>query len=304
MTSKKKIVNPAHYKAEFLKVFTQLTLKHTFAEVWADFTELAAIAIHQSVYFNPAWMPQGQGLEEKMLPIDETFTKLEDRYKAIAPKYGSEGMALMSKLYVIAEKAVREHRIDFLGPLYEELDMGGSAQRGSRGEFFTPAAISQMMAQITLIDVDKILAEKGFLTLQEPAVGPGGMVIAVANQLAALGHNPHEELFVEAIDVNRTLFHVAYFQISAMDIPGRIWCGNTLTLEMQEWRETPHYKLSRYVWEKDPCFQMLKFIREMDVQVADGENCESENTEALEGEESADPSMPVIDDKYGQLRLF
>ena len=53
---------------------------------------------------------------------------------------------------------------------------------------------------------------------------------------------------------------------------------------------------------------MLKFIREMDAQVTDGEDCESEDTGFLEDKESTVPPMPilmpVIEDKHGQLRLF
>lgn len=288
-------------KAGFKEVFQQLTHAHNFAEVWADFAELGAICIHNSAYFNPAWMPAE--LEEKalLLPIDQVFQSLEERYLSLVPKYGKDGMKLMSGLYAYTEHAVRTHRADFLGPLYEELDLSGSAQRSKRGEFFTPLTIAQLMARLTLSHVGSIIEEKGYVTLHDPCVGAAGMVIAAVEQLAALGYDPRQMLLVEAIDVNKTFFNIAYLQLSALDIPACVWWGNTLSLEMHEYRETPQLKLSRFYWEKRPKFQMLKFIKTVDAQMRSDPAANAQPE--LEASDVADSPVPEMD-KSGQFRLF
>ena len=288
-------------KAGFKEVFQQLTHSHNFAEVWADFAELGAICIHQSAYFNPEWMPPELKEKALLLPIDEVFQALEERYLSLVPKYGKDGMTSISHLYAYTEYAVRTYRVDFLGPLYEELDLSGSAQRSKRGEFFTPLTIAQLMARLTLSEVGSIIEEKGYVTLQDPCVGAAGMVIAAAEQLASLGYDPRAMLLVEAIDVNKTFFNVAYLQLSALDIPARVWCGNTLSLQMQEYRETPQLKLSRFYWEQRPEFQMLKFIKTIDTQMASHQ--EAIVQPELEASNSESSVVPDIDPS-GQFRLF
>lgn len=294
-----KVWTPAECKSRFKDVFQKLTRQHNFAEVWADFVELGAICMHQSAYFNPDWMPAE--LEDKALPIDNAFRSLEERYLSFVPKYGKEGMTLMSRLYACTEYAVKTHRIDFLGFLYEQLDLSGNAQRGSRGEFFTPSPIAQLMAQLTLTNVEQIVENKGYVTLQEPCVGAGGMVIAAANQLESLGYDPRQMLLVDGIDVNKTFFNIAYLQLSAMDIPARLWWGNTLSLKMNECRETPQLKLSRFYWEKRPEFQMLKFLRSLEAE----QNTHKEVTKKSEPAASDVVDTPMPDmEKGGQFRLF
>lgn len=305
MSKKDKLQTPERCTANFKEVFRRLTQQHGFSEVWADFVEIAAICIHQQAYFNPDWMPAE--LEAHTLPIDDEFRRLEERYMSFVPKYGSEGMTLLSHLYGISEYAVRTHRIDFLGPLYESLDLSGASQRGSRGEFFTPASISQLMASMTLANVEELMeANGGYIRLSEPCVGAGGMVVAVANQLVELGHNPSEMLMVEAIDVNRTFFNIAYFQLSALDLCGRVWCGNTLSLEISEYRETPHLKLSRHHWNQRPEFKMLKFLREIESQTQQVlqtlEKAQSASSAA--GSDDSWNPMPSEIEGSGQLRLF
>ena len=55
------------------------------------------------------------------------------------------------------------------------------------GQFFTPYDVSRMMAEMTFDTVDEIIAEQGFVTVQEPACGAGGMIIAAADVIDAQG---------------------------------------------------------------------------------------------------------------------
>ena len=264
---KKRLSSISELKAEFRGVLKQLTNRYSYGEVWADFAEIVAIVVHQSAFMNP-FIEQAfeQGIVsedhvEKLraitIPRDERWQRLEDRYMTYVPKYGAEGLNLITQLYSITSQAVEGHRCDFLGPLYMELDLSGSEQRSKRGEFFTPPALSHLMAAMQMFDISEVLERQGYVTLQEPTCGAGGMPIAFAEELEKAGHDPREVLFVEAMDINRTFWNMCYIQLSMLDIPARLWCGDTLLLEFQEMRETPQLMLSRYHWEKNPGFHML-----------------------------------------------
>lgn len=304
-------------KAGFKEVFTTLTRKHSYAEAWADFTTLGAICAHQTAYFNPALVPPGMEehpdiikARESLMPIDEDWQALEDRYMSFVPKYGKEGMTLISHLYGYTDYALNVFGDDFLGPLYEELDLSGSSQRGSRGEFFTPASVAKMMAQMSLGDVEDIIDSKGFVTVSEPCCGAGGMVIAFAHALKQLGHNPQEVMYVEAIDVNQTFFNIAYMQFALLGLVCRVWHGNTLSLEMTELRETPHLKLSRYHWEKRPAFHLLRFLKQMesDIGEAASEATTTDNDAPFSTPAKSEEAMPMPtqfgQDGDGQFKLF
>lgn len=261
-------------KQLFQEEFEKLTQSSSFAEVWADFAEIGAICAHQTAYFNPAMIPSGMEdhpdiikARDSLMPIDDDWQSLENRYMTFVPKYEKEGMNLMSRLYAYTHYAVTTFRVDFLGSLQQEFDLSGSAQKNKRGEFFTPTHVAEMIAQISLKDAKDIIERKGFITVSEPCCGAGGMVIAFANTLKELGYNPQEILYVDATDVNKTFFNLAYLQLSMLDIPARIRCGDTLLLTQDEFRDTPQLKVSRYHWENRLEFQLLKLLRDLDTKV-------------------------------------
>jgi type I restriction-modification system DNA methylase subunit len=98
-----------------------------------------------------------------------------------------------------------------------------------------------MMAEMQLSDASEFIADKGFITLSEPACGAGGMVLAAADVLAAQGHDVGQVLFVDATDISNTAFQMAYIQISLRGIAAEIHRGNTLSLEMFEHARTPAF---------------------------------------------------------------
>lgn len=272
---KKRLPIIQELKAEFKGVLNQLTFRHSYSEVWADFTEIAAIVVHQSAFMNPAVeeaFEQGLVSEEHVeqlrattMPRDERWQRLEDKYMTYVPKYGADGMKLMTQLYAITSMAVEGHRCDFMGPLYMELDLSGSEQRGKRGEFFTPASLSDMMAYIQTLNIAEVLATQGYVRVQEPTCGAGGMLISFAAQMEQAGHDPRQLMYVEAVDINRTFFNMCYLQLSLLDIPARVWCGDSLLMRFDEMRETPQLMLSRYHWSKNPAFRMLQALRELEL---------------------------------------
>jgi hypothetical protein len=99
------------------------------------------------------------------------------------------------------------------------------------GQFFTPYDVARMLAMMSLQDAGAIIGQNGFLTLQEPASGAGGMVLAAADVLAQQGFDPGLHMLVNAIDLSPLCFHMTFLQLSLRGIPALVEHGNTLSGE-------------------------------------------------------------------------
>lgn len=78
--------------------------------------------------------------------------------------------------------ALEERPQDILGMTFHALESHNKA----RGRFFTPYSICQLMARIIAgsgDDMQKAFAERGFMIAQEPAVGSGAMIVALAEAI-------------------------------------------------------------------------------------------------------------------------
>jgi len=119
---------------------------------------------------------------------------------------------------------------DVLGRTFHDLELHNKYA----GQFFTPYDVCRMMAKMTLSDREDIearIAERGFVTACEPAVGSGAMVIALAQEMKEVSINYQQNLHVTAVDVDPKCVHMAYLQMSLLHIPAVIVHGNSLSLE-------------------------------------------------------------------------
>lgn len=237
-------------KRDFRQRFDKLCDHRSDYTVFQDWVEVAAISLHQA--------PCNQGI----LPKDAKYEKIEARYMSFVPKYDREGLTVFSELWGIVQMALSETRSDFLGELYEELELTGSKEKQQRGEFFTPRHLSTLMATLSLDQefIERAIAEKGYLSIAEPACGFGGMVIEACQRIEALGFEPSQMVFVEATDINRTCFHATYLQLSLLGIPALVKHGNTLLDEMWEVWPTPILQLSLRHREIDPMLRMVAMM--------------------------------------------
>ena len=108
------------------------------------------------------------------------------------------------------------------------------------------------MAKMVLGDKESLaakIAERGFVTAQEPACGSGAMVIALAHEMKAAGINYQRHLHVTAVDVDPKCVHMAYVQFSLMHIPAVIIHGNSLSLEEFGRWYTPAHILDGWDWK-------------------------------------------------------
>lgn len=223
------MMDRAAYSKEFRKLFDRLCRRHSWHGAFRDFIEIAACTVHQQPY------------HEGALAKDAEFERIEQVYMATIKKYEREELDQIAALFALSVLALRESPQDFIGQQYMELEVHNK----HNGEFFTPAHVSRMMAQMSMVSVDDIIREKGLVTIQEPACGAGVMLIEAANVIREEGFDPRQVMWFQAMDINRTCFNMAYFQLSALELVGEVLHGDTLRFEWWERRETPMWKIIR-----------------------------------------------------------
>jgi len=203
-------------RKDFFTTFRSLAPhKHRY-DVFKDFVTMTACSLHNAICPN-------QAREDEYLAIINAYNK-EDRMAF--PK-------LMAKLVEILEPEPR----DILGPLYMELEISSKDQ----GQFFTPPELSDLMAQMT-VAVKPSDFETGFINLSEPACGAGGMVLSVVKMMTRNRIIPSDNLWVQAIDIDRLAALMCFVQLSLWHVPAQIIVGDTLRWQHREvWHTPAHY---------------------------------------------------------------
>lgn len=181
-------------------------------DVFGDFVEVAALALANAV--PGAFRPER-----------------EEQYHRTMARYDDAERALFPRMFAELVNGLSDETSDLLGTVFGELDLGNAA----RGQFFTPYHVCRLMADLTIDEkVEAEVARKGFITVQEPAVGAGAMIIAMAEAMRARGMEPQRCLHVTAVDVDPRAAHMAFVQLCLLHIPAVVVVGNTLTLETRE----------------------------------------------------------------------
>jgi hypothetical protein len=147
--------------------------------------------------------------------------------------------------------ALEEEPCDILGRAFHDLELHNKWS----GQFFSPYPVCRMIAKMTLFDEADIrarIAERGFVTAQEPACGSGAMVIALAQGMKDLGINYQQHLHVTAVDIDRKCVHMAYLQFALLHIPAVIVHGNSLSLEEYGCWYTPAHMLNGWTSKLRP----------------------------------------------------
>jgi len=224
--------SPAEHRKNLIRLLHANSHRHQLRDVFADFCELGALAISNSV----DWTQRNVR---------------EERYLRIIKKYEPSEAHRFPEMLAELTMAMEYGHDDVLGQVFGELEMGNDA----RGQYFTPYEVCQVMASLT-IGGDRYLAERlaerGFVTVNEPACGAGAMAIAFAEALTEKGFNSQRCLHITAQDIDSRAIHMAYLQLSLLHIPATLILGNTIMREESELWYTPahilggwSYKLSK-----------------------------------------------------------
>ncbi len=208
-------------RRDFIKLFQTLSPQHRRLRVFEDFCEMAALAIRKLTVS----LAEGEIIEQ--------------RYMDIVKRHEADDIRRMPELLAILHMALADGGEDFLGVTAGELEL----LNAKGGQFFTPWSISEMMARMTF--AGEAMAEnikaRGFITLCEPACGAGGMVLAFAKVMREEGFDPHQQLFVDAIDIQHMSFNMAYLQLAITGIPAIVRRGDSLAQSFGEHALTPAF---------------------------------------------------------------
>lgn len=200
---------PHPAQSKIIKRLNSIGYKHTMAVLFSDMVEMLAIALHNN---HPMTYSQ----------------ELEDRYLAVVKKYDRKEIGEFQAIMGDLAMGLAESFEDILGPVYMELEIGNARA----GQFFTPPALSALISRLTMNSaVHEKIAEKGFVTISDPAGGSGGMVIAFVNDMNQEGIDYRRHLVATLCDIDLRAVHMAYIQLSLLGVPAVVVHGNSLSLE-------------------------------------------------------------------------
>jgi len=207
------------HRAALVKLIQEASHRSDYRRVFSDFVEMSAISISNAV--------------------DARYRDFrEKRYMEIVKTYSPETLALFPKMLGELIMALEVEPHDALGMIYGEMEISNK----HTGQFFTPYELCRMMARMTIDDTMKEkIAATGYFTVQEPAVGAGATIIALAQELRADEINYQKSMHVVGIDVDLKCVHMCYLQFALLNIPAIVFHGNTLSMEMySEWATPAH----------------------------------------------------------------
>ena len=97
------------------------------------------------------------------------------------------------------------------------------------GQFFTPFDMSLLMARLQMEDVGtRLVRDNEILTLNEPACGAGGMLIAARNVLIEHGCDPAGRVFACATDRDFRCVQMTFIQTTLVGLPTVVYYGDAL----------------------------------------------------------------------------
>lgn len=205
------------------KLLEACRYRHDLYNVFSDCIEAMAIAMSNAVDLHQR--------EQR-----------EARYMAIVGKYERDVIETFPRILAELAMALEETRGDVMGAVFGALELHNTA----RGQFFTPDSVCRLMAEINVGSAEELkatVAETGFVTIMEPAVGAGAMVIHLVEAMLERGVNYQQHAHVVAVDVDPRAVHMAYVQFSLLHIPAVLIIGNSITLEEREHWYTPAHIL-------------------------------------------------------------
>ncbi len=218
------------FKTRFIEVLESFDRDKDKGEHFRNFCTLSYCALAKQTAFSK-----------------EEADNLEERYMSIVHSYkNKDDIRKMPELMSLTLTALQHGGSDFLGELATDLEILDK----DNGQFFTPYHVTKMMSKILLPDIPKTIEQDGFFSASDPAAGAGCMLLAIADEVVQQGFDLSECLSIEAIELNRTTYHMLFVQLALRGIPAHVVNGNSLTQEIFEESYTP---ISKYFVHKHGC---------------------------------------------------
>lgn len=149
-----------------------LGTKHSIWNVFEDWLQVCSISISNTV----DWTHQAEREEQYL----ETINKYTPEEQKILTKTFAELIDALQK------EATTSGPCDLLGKVFHSLELHNKY----RGQFFTPFHICEFMGRAVLENIGEdgnaaqdSLAQKGYVSVCEPCVGSGGLVLGFAKAM-------------------------------------------------------------------------------------------------------------------------
>ena len=218
-----------------IKLFESFRYKHDMFRVFSDFIEVSAISISNAV-------------------DKSQFKEREDRYLQIASNYTKDELNTFADILTQVVVALEQAPNDILGRVFMELELSDDW----KGQFFTPIGLAELMAEPMVEDAQRAIKNKGYFTVNDPAVGGGATIIGLIRVLQRHGINYQRYMRVIANDIDIRSVHMCYIQLSLLGVNAVLYRGDTLSLKFdpQPWR-TPNnilkiFGLPKYQKPEEP----------------------------------------------------
>lgn len=195
---------------ELVKMFDELTGSRSMWQVFNDCINMFALSIQNNFTF-------GKKYEEN-----------EKEYKRVSSTYNEKELTQIAQIFAKIIDMLEENPFrDLLGDLYMQLNMGSDAL----GQFFTPYNVSYAMAEccISIEEAKSIIEEKGYITVNEPAVGGGANIIAFCEYLHKNNINYQNQCVIVCQDLSQLTALMCYIVLSLIGCSAVIKIGDTLS---------------------------------------------------------------------------
>lgn len=202
------------HKKEIAKLMKSMAGKHSLHSIFRDFTQLGAIAVSNTVDI-------------------QQFEKREAKYLQTIKKYTKSEADKFAEMLALLIDGLGKRMTDLLGETYMELEISNK----HRGQFFTPMNVAELMAKLSLDE--SVIEKQGYIEMNEPSVGGGVTVIALASALQARGYNYQKVLKVVCQDIDVDLVHLCYLQLSILGIDAVVMRGDSLAYKFDSFWYTP-----------------------------------------------------------------
>lgn len=180
-------------------------------QAWCDFCEIAAITISNHVDL-------------------ARYAEREARYLAIIKRYTRPQLDAFAQAFAALVLQLEDGIDDVLGRAFMDLELGNKWA----GQFFTPFSVCRMTAELQIDDdLRAKIADRGYVTMSDPAVGAGAFPLAMAAALRDANINYQHALHVTCQDIDPKAVHMAYAQLSLCHIPAVLIIGDTLRAPSQ-----------------------------------------------------------------------
>lgn len=198
-----------------IKLFKDVSYRHSLWTTFSDFLEMSALAISNSVDWG-------------------NFRRREDKYKDVIKKYNDKELEIFPKILFELVDELDKGYNDVLGEIFMEMELGSNF----KGQFFTPYQLCLLTAELTFKP-----STSDCIELNEPCSGGGAMIIAFAEVMKKNGYNPQKQLKVLCQDLDIKCVYMSYIQLSLLGIPAQVCHMNTLSLEFYDSFKTPMWIL-------------------------------------------------------------